>query len=105
MKRFLMFSGFALMMSAVQAGGGHQHMALPKLEGARPVVGTSPWGPQDEIGRDRKSTRLNSSHDQISYAVFCLKKKQGEDKSKQSANPDSKASSAEDYDIVCLHQK
>src|SRR2546421_8947273 len=32
----------------------------------------------DEIvimDRDRKSTRLNSSHDQISYAVFCLKKK------------------------------
>src|SRR2546421_3568041 len=26
-------------------------------------------------GEDRKSTRLNSSHDQISYAVFCLKKK------------------------------
>src|SRR2546428_13152815 len=28
-----------------------------------------------ERDRDRKSTRLNSSHDQISYAVFCLKKK------------------------------
>src|SRR2546427_9540514 len=27
------------------------------------------------IRRDRKSTRLNSSHSQISYAVFCLKKK------------------------------
>src|SRR5689334_23660168 len=27
------------------------------------------------IGRDRKSTRLNSSHSSISYAVFCLKKK------------------------------
>src|SRR2546430_7053486 len=27
--------------------------------------------------RDRKSTRLNSSHSQISYAVFCLKKKSG----------------------------
>src|SRR5206468_8149278 len=27
------------------------------------------------IETDRKSTRLNSSHDQISYAVFCLKKK------------------------------
>src|SRR2546430_6496836 len=27
------------------------------------------------VGRDRKSTRLNSSHSQISYAVFCLKKK------------------------------
>src|SRR2546427_6352025 len=26
--------------------------------------------------RDRKSTRLNSSHSQISYAVFCLKKKE-----------------------------
>src|SRR5688572_31633071 len=31
----------------------------------------------DALGRrqDRKSTRLNSSHSQISYAVFCLKKK------------------------------
>src|SRR2546428_6498293 len=29
----------------------------------------------DFPGLDRKSTRLNSSHDQISYAVFCLKKK------------------------------
>src|SRR2546430_9789551 len=28
--------------------------------------------------RDRKSTRLNSSHSQISYAVFCLKKKKNE---------------------------
>src|SRR2546421_8365720 len=27
------------------------------------------------LKKDRKSTRLNSSHDQISYAVFCLKKK------------------------------
>src|SRR2546421_4225331 len=36
-------------------------------------------GPQEILARwqeiDRKSTRLNSSHDQISYAVFCLKKK------------------------------
>src|SRR6266513_1591088 len=30
-------------------------------------------------GRDRKSTRLNSSHVSISYAVFCLKKKKWED--------------------------
>src|SRR5216683_6375922 len=29
---------------------------------------------------DRKSTRLNSSHDQISYAVFCLKKKKKKQK-------------------------
>src|SRR5947209_15635200 len=29
----------------------------------------------ERIGQDRKSTRLNSSHANISYAVFCLKKK------------------------------
>src|SRR2546428_8244569 len=35
------------------------------------------WLSRDSVPlvRDRKSTRLNSSHDQISYAVFCLKKK------------------------------
>src|SRR5688572_31691908 len=33
------------------------------------------------IGPDRKSTRLNSSHSQISYAVFCLKKKRKMSKS------------------------
>src|SRR3712207_7270574 len=32
-------------------------------------------GPQVEPRQDRKSTRLNSSHANISYAVFCLKKK------------------------------
>src|SRR2546428_9110170 len=32
-------------------------------------------GPKHIHFKDRKSTRLNSSHDQISYAVFCLKKK------------------------------
>src|SRR2546427_3517136 len=32
---------------------------------------------------DRKSTRLNSSHSQISYAVFCLKKKKKKDKRRQ----------------------
>src|SRR5688572_31800100 len=30
---------------------------------------------ESETSEDRKSTRLNSSHSQISYAVFCLKKK------------------------------
>src|SRR5438270_12715904 len=33
---------------------------------------------------DRKSTRLNSSHSQISYAVFCLKKKKKKKKKKKS---------------------
>src|SRR5688572_31527429 len=34
-------------------------------------------------GGDRKSTRLNSSHSQISYAVFCLKKKKKKKKNKK----------------------
>src|SRR5439155_17515825 len=34
-------------------------------------------------GADRKSTRLNSSHVAISYAVFCLKKKKGNDTTKR----------------------
>src|SRR2546430_10072468 len=38
--------------------------------------------------RDRKSTRLNSSHSQISYAVFCLKKKTNEDRDRPLATAD-----------------
>src|SRR5687768_17740419 len=40
----------------------------------------------DDEQRDRKSTRLNSSHGYISYAVFCLKKK----KKKQKETPDTR---------------
>src|SRR2546428_7292668 len=44
------------------------------------VLGQAQWRhpvrlSEHERLTDRKSTRLNSSHDQISYAVFCLKKK------------------------------
>src|SRR5712664_3706448 len=39
-------------------------------------TGVTAWKVGQRLGvGDRKSTRLNSSHDQISYAVFCLKKK------------------------------
>src|SRR5690349_23690314 len=37
-------------------------------------------GPHDVLELDRKSTRLNSSHVEISYAVFCLKKKKNRKK-------------------------
>src|SRR6478672_12395242 len=54
------------------------HDALP----IRPARPTKSYGSPETTtrsarlpGSDRKSTRLNSSHDQISYAVFCLKKK------------------------------
>src|SRR2546430_17719882 len=43
--------------------------------GGRAAGGRPPAAPWAACGRDRKSTRLNSSHSQISYAVFCLKKK------------------------------
>src|SRR5690349_22973513 len=42
--------------------------------------------------RDRKSTRLNSSHVEISYAVFCLKKKKKKKKQKK-------------YDIITQHKR
>src|SRR5204863_9284453 len=45
------------------------------------------WGPYRRAARDRKSTRLNSSHVEISYAVFCLKKK----RKNQPYNPRSRA--------------
>src|SRR2546427_6155715 len=42
----------------------------------RLLVGLNCFEPgQEQPVQDRKSTRLNSSHSQISYAVFCLKKK------------------------------
>src|SRR5438477_6138134 len=51
--------------------------AAPRVSAcARPRWGGS--GPRPAAGRDRKSTRLNSSHMSISYAVFCLKKKMQE---------------------------
>src|SRR2546427_6496761 len=40
-------------------------------------TGFNPVEILNRIESDRKSTRLNSSHSQISYAVFCLKKKTG----------------------------
>src|SRR5438309_4580542 len=49
--------------------------ALPVGVGAH--LAPPPW---EELVRDRKSTRLNSSHSSISYAVFCLKKKKKEHK-------------------------
>src|SRR2546428_4606512 len=43
---------------------------------AEPLRGATLVGQGPKLmSEDRKSTRLNSSHDQISYAVFCLKKK------------------------------
>src|SRR2546430_8701688 len=54
----------------------------PFIAGTRKLLGSqsAPWQAKERASvefalADRKSTRLNSSHSQISYAVFCLKKK------------------------------
>src|SRR3712207_7931855 len=49
-------------------------VAGPRDEAARAAAAAKPQR-RATLGRDRKSTRLNSSHANISYAVFCLKKK------------------------------
>src|SRR2546421_9344616 len=48
-------------------------------------VRRDPTAPAMTVEGDRKSTRLNSSHDQISYAVFCLKKKKKNDTERKMA--------------------
>src|SRR6266568_7205640 len=48
-----------------------------------PRRGRNRAGTREGTGRDRKSTRLNSSHSSISYAVFCLKKKKTKKKKKK----------------------
>src|SRR5438270_2428348 len=56
------------------AGGGRGGAVA--ASGGRGGGGRGPGGSTARLrGGDRKSTRLNSSHSQISYAVFCLKKK------------------------------
>src|SRR3712207_8813445 len=49
--------------------------AQPPAQALRVVVGHVEVGEVGPHLQDRKSTRLNSSHANISYAVFCLKKK------------------------------
>src|SRR5256885_16523666 len=49
--------------------------AVTALAGAAVLVSAAPLTGRGAASRDRKSTRLNSSHLVISYAVFCLKKK------------------------------
>src|SRR2546427_11448247 len=63
------------------------HDALPISPAARRARvgprGRMLWARGRRPWRDRKSTRLNSSHSQISYAVFCLKKKKKKKKTKK----------------------
>src|SRR5207245_6428746 len=57
-----------------RADGGADCFDLSRQLGAEDRLLRSPEA-REEAAEDRKSTRLNSSHGSISYAVFCLKKK------------------------------
>src|SRR5690625_5814320 len=62
------------LLSAAGAGG-HCPDPLSAVHSWRAVHGAAPASvPSPALQEDRKSTRLNSSHVAISYAVFCLKK-------------------------------
>src|SRR5687768_17769098 len=60
--------------------GRRHHRALRAARGTGKAASAALLG---ELGGDRKSTRLNSSHGYISYAVFCLKKKKKKKKKTQ----------------------
>src|SRR5690349_24211217 len=87
--RATLFPYTTLFRSVQQAVGGRRVLllrrqqlvpqaAVPRLDRLRFLDGSDPEvaeGIGDRDDTDRKSTRLNSSHVEISYAVFCLKKK------------------------------
>src|SRR2546430_6142568 len=80
--RSTLFPYTTLFRSAALGNGPERYTTLPLLHGSLMVFFVLTAAPQLGFGNyllplqiDRKSTRPNSSHSQISYAVFCLKKK------------------------------
>src|SRR2546430_13889569 len=81
--RALRFSGFFFFFNDTATTEIYTlslHDALPISQAHAPAEDGAEEGhaalpDREDLGGDRKSTRLNSSHSQISYAVFCLKKK------------------------------
>src|SRR2546430_11638787 len=81
--RSTLFPYTTLFRSAVLAADQHLRSVINlianwNLNQAREIAWATAlalWEARDHPPGDRKSTRLNSSHSQISYAVFCLQKK------------------------------
>src|SRR2546429_6845075 len=67
----LPISFFALAAATCSSTGSRGALDMEGVSAASPIPGSA----INAMIRDRKSTRLNSSHGYISYAVFCLKKK------------------------------
>src|SRR2546427_7154839 len=72
----------SLRARAVVGADGRNSLVARRLGLRRTEPRHRKWAVMGHFG-DRKSTRLNSSHSQISYAVFCLKKKKKKKKSRQ----------------------
>src|SRR2546430_11202463 len=77
--RSTLFPYTTLFRSLILNNGSHRAYALRELGITRVPCIVQHVSCREELNvlacTDRKSTRLNSSHSQISYAVFCLKKK------------------------------
>src|SRR5438034_8068116 len=66
------FNGIVILLPRILRHGESGHIVnTASMSGLVPHPGATLYG----TSKDRKSTRLNSSHTVISYAVFCLKKK------------------------------
>src|SRR3712207_8496962 len=69
---------YTTLFRSLDAGAQRAHGDQPRLRQLPPDAQAQRHGRdarRSRLRRDRKSTRLNSSHANISYAVFCLKKK------------------------------
>src|SRR5690349_23032462 len=72
-------------------------VAVKRAEVVEPGTGVQEMGGE---AKDRKSTRLNSSHVEISYAVFCLKKKKKKKKKKTNKR---NAGDDKEYDRTAMY--
>src|SRR5574340_1663937 len=81
---FLFF--FFLMIRRPPRSTLFPYTTLFRSPALRGPVGPRPCSPSPRARPDRKSTRLNSSHQKISYAVFCLKKKKKEGRGVRNKN-------------------
>src|SRR2546430_4766710 len=90
--RSTLFPYTTLFRSPGPAGAGVASSSRRDSGDGDETAGSRETAGRRDLTRDRKSTRLNSSHSQISYAVFCLKKKKKKKQQpkhihKQESNP------------------